>query len=382
MADNKDIARKIIFLVDDEIINLKMGKAALSESYNVFALDSVESMFELLDAVLPDLILLDVNMPNMNGYEAIKRVKENERTAGIPVIFLTSLNDTEMEIKGLSMGAVDYITKPFSAPLLLKRIEIHLLLESQKRELRFFNENLVAENAVLDGLSRMKTEFLGNLSHEIKTPLTVILSDIQRIGREIRKHGFENERVNESISRANDEIMRMARLTDSAIKMASMQEYHDKMDFLDAASLFRTGAEGYRSIIEKRGNELTINTEENLPRIYGNADQLIGVLSNLLTNANNHTKDGKLSVIIKAKEQFIAVTVKDTGAGISQEMLPQVFNRGVSGSSSTGMGLPICKNIVEAHGGKIDIKSVQGKGTTATFTIAVYDNNTDEGDEA
>jgi len=160
-------------------------------------------------------------------------------------------------------------------------------------------------------------------------------------------------------------------LTDSAIKMASMQEHHDKMDFLDAASLFSTGAEGYRSIIEKQGSELTINAEENLPRIYGNADQLIGVLSNLLTNANNHTKNGKLSVIIKAKEQFIAVTVKDTGAGISQEMLPQIFNRGVSGSGSTGMGLAICKNTVESHGGTILINSKAGKGTEVVFTVPI-----------
>jgi signal transduction histidine kinase len=219
----------------------------------------------------------------------------------------------------------------------------------------------------------MKTEFLGNLSHEIKTPLTVILSDIQRIGREIRKHGFENERVSESISRAGGEIMRMSRLTDSAIKMASMQEYHDKMDFLDAALLFRTGAEGYRSIIEKRGSELEIFTEENLPLIYGNADQLISVLSNLLTNASNHTIEGKLYVTIKAKGQFIAVTVKDNGTGIPAEMLPRIFNRGVSGSGSTGMGLPICKNIVEAHGGDIHIESEAGKGTVVTFTIAVHD---------
>jgi len=373
--------RKNIFLVDDEIINLKMGKNTLSDFYNVFALDSGGSMLELLDTVLPDLILLDVNMPDMNGYEVIRRVKENEETADIPVIFLTALNDTEMEIKGLSMGAVDYITKPFSDTILLKRIEIHLLLESQKRELRFLNNNLVAENANLDSLSRMKTEFLGNLSHEIKTPLTIVLSDIQRIDREVRKHGFENEKVNESIDRAHNEIMRMARLTESAIKMATMQEYHGKMEPLDAASLFITGAEGYRGIIEKQGNTVIVNTEENLPQIYGNADQLIGVLSNLLTNANNHTKNGKIIINIETKEKFITVTVKDSGAGISPELLPQVFERGVSGSGSTGMGLPICKNIVEAHGGGINIKSEIGKGTEVSFTMAVHDGEKAAGDE-
>jgi len=366
-------SRKNIFLVDDEIINLKMGKSALSDFYNVFALESGASMFELLDVVLPDLILLDVNMPGMDGYEAIGLVKENERTSEIPVIFLTSINEKEMELKGLSMGAVDYIAKPFSGPLLLKRIEIHLLLESQKRELRFFNANLVAENAALDSLSRMKTEFLGNLSHEIKTPLTVILSDIQRIGREVRKHGFENERVNESINRAHDEIMRMARLTDSAIKMASMQEYHDKIDLIDAVSLFTTGAEGYRGIIENQGNILVVNAEKRLLRVYGNADQLIGVLSNLLTNANKHTVNGEIAVNIEEKERFVSITIKDDGAGIPADILPNILDRGVSGSGSTGMGLSICKNTVESHGGAIRINSETGKGTEVIFTIPTVD---------
>jgi len=141
--------RKTIFLVDDEIINLKMGKNALLDIYNVFAIESGESMLELLDDVIPDLILLDVKMPGMDGYEVILRLKAMKKAASIPVVFLTSLNDEAMELKGLSLGAADYITKPFSVPLLLKRIEILLLVESQKmellqqkRELLYINNNL------------------------------------------------------------------------------------------------------------------------------------------------------------------------------------------------------------------------------------------------
>ncbi|MCL2839694.1 MAG: response regulator [Defluviitaleaceae bacterium] len=134
--------QKTIFLVDDDITNLKIGKRTLSNVYRVFVLDSGESMFELLENIQPDLILLDVNMPNMNGYEAIKILKSNEKTSAIPVIFLTALRDEEMELKGLSLGAIDYIAKPFSPPLLLKRIEVHLLVEAQKHELMRFNNNL------------------------------------------------------------------------------------------------------------------------------------------------------------------------------------------------------------------------------------------------
>ncbi|MCL2232854.1 MAG: response regulator [Treponema sp.] len=143
-----DTKRKTIFLVDDDMTNLALGKKALAGFYNVFTLDSALVMFEMLENLTPDLILLDVNMPEMDGYTAIKNLKAS-KAAHIPVIFLTALNNEEMELRGLSLGARDYITKPFSTALLLKRIEVHLLVEdqkrelqSQKRELLFFNNNL------------------------------------------------------------------------------------------------------------------------------------------------------------------------------------------------------------------------------------------------
>ena len=134
--------RKTIFMVDDDITNLTMGNDALCEIYDVFTLNSCSRLLKMLEKRIPDLILLDVEMPEMNGYETIKLLKENEKTRNIPVIFLTAQSDTESELKGLSLGAIDYIIKPFSPPLLLKRIEVHLLVEYQKQELVSFNKNL------------------------------------------------------------------------------------------------------------------------------------------------------------------------------------------------------------------------------------------------
>ena len=134
--------RKTIFLVDDDITNLTIGDNILSEFYNVFTLNSAKLLFKMLEKHIPDLILLDVEMPEMNGYETIKLLKEKEKTGHIPVIFLTAKSDSENELEGLSLGAIDYIIKPFSPPLLLKRIEVHLLVESQKKELINFNNNL------------------------------------------------------------------------------------------------------------------------------------------------------------------------------------------------------------------------------------------------
>ncbi|MDR2704963.1 MAG: response regulator [Planctomycetaceae bacterium] len=131
-----------ILLVDDNITNLTTGKNALANHYDVFTTPSAEKMFKILEKITPDMILLDVEMPEMNGYEVIKILKGHRKTASIPVIFLTARNDPESELEGLSLGAIDYVTKPFSPPLLLKRIEVHLLVESQRQQLMTYNNNL------------------------------------------------------------------------------------------------------------------------------------------------------------------------------------------------------------------------------------------------
>ncbi|MDR2374814.1 MAG: response regulator [Treponema sp.] len=134
--------RQIIFLVDDNISNLTAGKAILKTYYDVFPLSSGSRLFAMLENIKPDLILLDIEMPEMNGYEAIKKLKEDETTRDIPVIFLTGRIDSGSELEGLSLGAIDYIFKPFSPPLLLKRLENHLLTRSQQIALKDYNDNL------------------------------------------------------------------------------------------------------------------------------------------------------------------------------------------------------------------------------------------------
>jgi putative two-component system response regulator len=127
--------RRTIFLVDDNITNLTAGKNALAEHYNVLTLNSGERLLKVLEKNIPDLILLDIEMPDMSGYDVIKIIKSKPEIEKIPVVFLTSKNDSESELEGLSLGAVDYIFKPFSTPLLLKRISLHLKLAD-------FNNNL------------------------------------------------------------------------------------------------------------------------------------------------------------------------------------------------------------------------------------------------
>ena len=124
-----------IILVDDNMANLTMGRNMLKTFYEVYPAPSAAKLFEILENILPDLILLDIEMPEMNGYEAIKKIKADSRFADIPVIFVTAKNDESSELEGFDLGAVDYISKPFSGPLLLKRIANQLLIMQQKKDL-------------------------------------------------------------------------------------------------------------------------------------------------------------------------------------------------------------------------------------------------------
>ncbi|MFP3043560.1 response regulator [Treponema primitia] len=141
MADK----RKTIILVDDDMIHLTAGKDILKDTYNVFPVSSGERLFEILKKVRPDLILLDIEMPVMNGYAVIKQLRDNVKTADIPVIFLSAHIDPSHELEGLELGAVDYVFKPFSPLLLMRRIETHILLSSQKEELKRYREGLTNE---------------------------------------------------------------------------------------------------------------------------------------------------------------------------------------------------------------------------------------------
>jgi putative two-component system response regulator len=141
--------RQLVMLVDDNLANLRLGKTALSGGYDVLTTDSAERMFDLLGRRRPGLILLDVDMPALDGYEALRRLKADPATAGIPVIFLTALDHPDLELKGLALGAVDYVSKPFNPALLSQRVEIHLTmaeqrrqLESQRQSLRLYNQDL------------------------------------------------------------------------------------------------------------------------------------------------------------------------------------------------------------------------------------------------
>jgi putative two-component system response regulator len=159
--------RKKIIFVDDQTSNLMIGRNVLSAEYDVFTVPSARKMFELMEKVAPDLILLDVEMPDMNGYQTIESLKSEPKFKEIPVIFLTAKSDAVSELQGLNLGAIDYIAKPFSPPLLLKRIEVHLLLLEQKKQLESQKKQLEAYNTNLEEIVKEKTRTIVELQNAV-----------------------------------------------------------------------------------------------------------------------------------------------------------------------------------------------------------------------
>jgi putative two-component system response regulator len=179
--------RHIVMLVDDDETILTMGREILEDRYTMYPIPSGQQFFDILEKVTPDLILLDIEMPGMDGYQVIMRLKRDAVTAEIPVIFLTARNDPGNELEGLTMGAVDYITKPFSPPILLQRIENHLLLASQKKELKRYNlhlQDMVAEQ--VQEIKNLQNAVLNIVSEVVEFRDDMGGGHVQRICRYLR----------------------------------------------------------------------------------------------------------------------------------------------------------------------------------------------------
>jgi len=195
--------RKIIYCVDDAVTTLTVVKNTLAAHYSVFTMSSGARLLNMLEKNIPDLILLDVEMPEMSGYEVIRIIKNNKKTEHIPIIFLTAKNDTESELTGLSLGAIDYITKPFSPPLLRKRIEVHLLVEAQKRELIHYNNNLLdMVETKTRAVVELQSAVLETIAELVESRDDITGGHIERTQRYLRvlldasiKHGAYKEEI-------------------------------------------------------------------------------------------------------------------------------------------------------------------------------------------
>jgi len=240
---------------------------------------------------------------------------------------------------------------------------------------KLYNEQqkiLDVQNHLLERTSRAKTEFLSNTSHEMRTPLTVISVNIQTAAEilEDMDEAVKDAEAAELLQSAQQEIMRLARMVGGMLNLASMTENTEKQ-MVNLSTLLHNSAQMYSLHLKNRGNLLKLDIADGLA-VFGNADLLAQVAANLLQNAAAYTEQGEITLRAEQTGHEILVRVEDTGTGISPELLPHVFERGVS-TSGTGFGLYLCRTVVESLGGRIWIESTQGSGTSVAYALPAYE---------
>jgi len=379
-----EAARKhTILMVDDNPINLNVLLDALKHhGFKLLAAKSGEEAIQRASFAKPDLILLDVLMPGIDGFETCRILKETEDTADIPIIFMTALADTVDKVRGFSLGAVDYITKPFQHEEVLSRVNAHLMIQDLKRSLEAKNEELARKNSLLDEalirekeLNRLKTGLVGMASHELRRPLTVI--SLYSRSLVPRENGISADQA-DGYNKIQKSIWQMTQLLDD-ILIATQSEM-GKLTFepeLINIEEFCTKVVQESELIDDHAHKLNYQVIRNSETALADPKMLHRILSNLLSNAVKYSPHGT-TIWFEAdcSDGVARFTIRDEGIGISpedQQKLFENFQRGtnVGKTPGTGLGLTIVKQCVEHHHGSIRFSSELGKGTRFDVFIPI-----------
>ena len=394
--------RPRILAIDDTPANLFALGAALSREFDLQTATSGLMGIALALASPPDLILLDVMMPGMDGFETCQRIKAMPQLQDIPVIFVTVLNETASEAKGLALGAADYIAKPINVQIARQRIRNLLERERLRKEVeahRDLLETRVAErncaqmaleqaNAALaaralqaEEASAAKTRFLSNVSHELRTPLHTILGYVRLL---LRATEGEAKRQLAIVERSSAQLLK---LIDDLLEFNQEANRSEALqpDAVELQELMRQLKHTGQLMARQWGNRFAVTLADDLPTaLWVDEQRLLQVMQNLLGNACKYTRNGSVTLSV-ARENGSHLTagsescrvhfsVEDSGIGISpkdQDQIFDAFNRGTSGHGQPGLGLglAIARQWVNAMGGDIQVRSVLGQGSRFFFTL-------------
>lgn len=357
------VKKPLILIVDDTPLNLQMlGNILYNKGYSISTSSSGAHALQSVNRNQPDLILLDIQMPGMDGFEVCKILKSDAATKDIPVIFLSAMTEIEKVVSGFELGAVDYITKPFNINELLARIATHI-------ELKFAREKLVELNATKD-------MFFSIISHDLRNPLSAILLSSELLQIYIEKK--DNEKSLKFARNIQVSALSVNKLLENLIGWSQVQtgkllpkiENHNLKPIVNEVSLLF--------------NEIAINKSITLINniisdVYVDCDLEMTktILRNLVSNALKFTdREGIVSISCVENEIEIEVHISDNGVGIDPQNIKYLFaidknisTPGTLNEKGTGLGLLFCKELVEKQGGRIWAESETGKGSVFTFTI-------------
>jgi two-component system, sensor histidine kinase and response regulator len=360
----------LLLVVDDNPLNVEPLCDLLETiGYRVVSALDGQTALRLVPEVGPDLILLDIMMPGMDGIEVCRRLRAEPDSAKIPIVFVTALSETEDKVRALEAGGDDFLTKPFNRPILLARIRSLLRLKSA-------NDELEESYRKLKAMERMKDDLMKMIVHDLKSPLSSMLATLEMSAEgDLGPVTDEHSRLLSDAQRCGADMLQ---LIDDLLELTRLE--HEAMSVgrhvVALPGFFGEIAEEWGVRVERRGATFAADAPSHLVA-YADARLLRRVLSNLIGNALKHAGHGvtiRLSAH-DAGEDGVHFTVADDGVGIAPAHAERIFQKFATLAAdpavkrSTGLGLSFCKLAVEAHGGRIWVDSQEGSGSAFHFVL-------------
>lgn len=387
--------KPVILAIDDTPVNLKTLIAALAEDYDLEVATSGTKGLALAQATLPDLILLDIMMPELDGYDVCRRLKEDEKTKNIPVIFISALAEAEAEVSGLELGAVDYLTKPINIPIATKRIQNHLERERLRKRIKRHRDELelqvrdrtlslsIAKEAA-ESADKLKATILTNLSHEFRTPMNGILGMLGMARRRT-----QDSKVQEYLVMAEQAANRLLAMLTGLLDLALAESHQltlEKTQFRIEDIVSGTINQAQAAVKGKPHLVLQRNPAKSrsIPDcVTGDPGRIKEILHELISNAIKFSEKGSIEVAATVEKDnagnlWLSFEVSDEGIGIAPENHTKIFEpfHQIDGSqtrrySGNGVGLALCRQLARHMGGHIAVKSTLGNGAIFTVSIPV-----------
>lgn len=351
-----------ILIVDDNPSNLSVLFKALNKYFQVSVAVNGKLALEIARKKEPDIILLDIVMPEMDGFEVCEVLKSEEITKNIPVIFMSALSETSDKVRGFDVGAVDYITKPFQHQEVISRVSSHLTIRHQQRELAELYAN--------------KDKIYSIIAHDLRRPLSSFMILSQNFADSL--DSLTKDEIQESFDNINSSVQRAIGLLDNLLQWSKIETIRSKFvpESFEINTVIHDAISLYRTTAEQKDITIHNNIDEKIS-VYADKQMINVVMRNLISNAIKFShKESAVQISVYREVAFVKVSVKDMGVGISEDKLQSLFDpekhfstTGTQNEIGSGLGLVFCKEFIEKNGGELTVESKVDSGSTFSFTL-------------
>lgn len=367
--------KPIILIIDDNPVNIQVvGESLRSNGYDISVALNGKKGITIAKTKHPHLILLDVMMPEMDGFEVSEILKNDEDTKDIPIIFLTANISQDDILRGFSAGAVDYITKPFNFHELLARVKTHV-------QLKLFSDKIEEDKRHLEKLNFEKNNFLSIAAHDLKNPIY----SISMLAKVIRDEQLKREEVVEFSSDIINISDRMLELIRNLLDINAIENGKFKVDIIndEISYTIQKVFESYKERAKNKNIKLHFSNNSEGKKVRFDENALIQIADNLISNALKFSPfDKNIFVKIENDDNYLYFKVKDEGPGVTPEDMKKLFGkftklsaRPTADENSTGLGLSIVKQYAEIMNGNVYCESIQGEGAEFILKLQLSTTN-------